>query len=176
MASKTLWEQMSGKEFYLDSFSSRRRLSKCFSKTQFNMNGQDAGLGSWGIYSPLFSQHIWITRPVLGTCRENTKHSWCAAGAQRPYPASRGTGGQWCPSAPRQAGGSSEEGMLPSPRGLCHTGAQVHPPSAQEASYSTNPDVGKTQLKIMNILRYISLMKEVDTCMDQAPLQLPNRI
>lgn len=67
-------------------------------------------------------------------------------------------------------------GMLPSPRGLYHTGAQVHPPNVQEESYSTSPDVGKTQLKIMNILHYISLMKDVDTCMDQAPLQLSNRI
>lgn len=57
---------------YLDSGSSRRRISKYLSETRLSTDAQEAGLISWDICSPVVPQHpgFGIAAPALGTAGE----------------------------------------------------------------------------------------------------------
>lgn len=154
MASKTVWKQMSGKWFYLDSVSSSRRISKYFSKTRLNTDGQEAGLSSWDVCSPLLPQRICLGDSTSGslTLPRHTqgKHqTWLAVLLARgkPCPGSGAVGGQQHTPPSPQAGGCSKAWTQPSPRVLHLIGALVHPPRAQGPSHSTNHAIRKMQLK-----------------------------
>ena len=183
MASKTLWKQMSRKWFYLESVSSSRRISKRFSKTWLNTDGQEAGLSSWDICSPLLPQRICVGDSTSGSltlpwadARKTPGMASCAADTWKATRRER-RHGQPAARTSSTAGRRMQQGRdvvltlcvapyrCPSASSQCSGAISQHKSCYQENA-----------IEISNILHYVSLTTEIDAGTEQAPLELSNKI
>lgn len=133
-----------------------QRISKCFSETWLNTDGQEAGLSSWDICSPLLppvypcvgDSAFGSLTPPWAQARKIPSAAGCAADTWEAMPREQ-THGRPAAHTSSTAGRRMQQGRdaaltlcvntLPVPL--------VHPPSAQGSSHSTHHAIGKMQLK-----------------------------
>lgn len=183
MASKTSWKQMSRTCFYLHSASSSRRISKCFSETWLSADGQDAGLSSWDICSPLLPQRICVGDSTSGSLtllwahsRKTPSVTSCDADTQEHEPRER-RHGRPAAHTSSTAGRRMQQGR-DAALALCVTPYRCPSASSQcSGAISQHKSCHRENAtEKSNILHYVSLTTEIDACTEQAPLELSNKI
>lgn len=152
------------KIIYLDSDSSRRRISKYFSETWFSSDGAEAGLSRQDICSPILPLHLCGWESIGTPSPAWAQQGEPQAGLDVLLAHRRASQG-----AEPRAGGQHGGTQL-SPRGS-HLG---HPQSAQFA-HSTNPATEKPP-ETSNIPHYVAFTTKIAACTAQAPPELSNKI
>lgn len=172
---------MSRKWFDLDSVSSSRRISKCFSETWLNTVGQEAGLSSWHICSPLLPQRICdstsgsLTLPCAHA-RKTPTVADCAADMWEAVPREQ-RHGQPAACTSSTAGRRMQQGkdaallLCVTPYWCPSASSQCSGAISQHKSCHRENATEKS-----NILHYVSLTTEIDACTEQGPLELSNKI